>query len=1532
MKKAAITFAMMIMFVGTVMVSSASESQSYEKVWDSGVIISNPAFDVAVGDTDGDGNPDIIVSDHPTSDGAKIYVFENAGDDSYQLVWNSGTTFTMPLCYMEIGDQDSDGKLEIIAVESSGTRPYNGKIHVFENNGDNTYQEVWNSGVDLSGIEPSGLFLGEDADNDGKREIIIGTDYQCGDRKIRVYENTGDNTYQEVWNSGSALWDTVLEGAVGDTDGDGKKEIVVGSGDLDSQVHVFECNGDNSYELVSSLGTFNREIRAIIGDQDGDGKSEIIAGGENGVVHVFEHTGVTGVNTYTSVWNSGTMDGFIDVIATGDQDNDGNGEMIVPCGDGKAYLFENTGDNTYQEVWNSGSVMSGHIYRVATGDQDGDGKLEIIATSRADKKVYVFEGSSAQEASISSFSPQSGTLNPGSPTSSLVTVKNTGTSTRPYWVGLSYQKSDGTWYDVPPQKTNTLTPNSEQILTFDLTLDSDAPPGTYNASTAIWDDYDSNANLMLAPKYEQKNIEDAFNVQYLPIIDSFDTDLSKWINWSNNPYKDRFLDKTNAAVSDDQAAPDNKVLELVFPGKETCEDAASIAGPENGTNIESNQFVSYGWYKARIKAASSKKDEGVVTGFFTFWKKGNEFTDRSEIDFEIFGADPYTVLMTIWTFQQENVGFSKTTRTVNLTTGEIRQTPPGKENTYDLEDRETDQSKIIEGYDATSNYYEYGFDWKPDSVTFFIINTEGETIDLWKFQDQSHIPQHPAKLMFNVWHTNDWTPEDIPDAKNPPSEDAKLRIDWVQYNANALPIDAVSIDSFNPPSGYLNPGSPASSLVTVKNTGTSTRPYWVGLSYQKPDGTWYDVPPQKTDTLNPNGEQILTFNWNLPLDAPYGSYNASTAIWNGYNPSTKLMIKPKYGDSKNIEGAFKVSKPPAPEGVKSLEEYEDRIGEEGLLLENSNIQMWVPKRYEEHSRVIFQYLKVGYANLTSIFGGHDMPVKFSIEHYPLGSSYFEGGTYAEGTIRYSYINLEDNFPEWNDHQVPHMVGYYEEMAHCFANDLGLKGEVSVGFYETLGLMIGGETALRAACNEYTEKEINGELRTNRNYQKFSETTEYYLNHDTGEDGMKENIYLTQILAHIFKTEIVDIYGWIALSNAFSAIQSETYPLRNYHQNHTWGGFLNYLGQVTGSDFHPIFRAYGLPIVQWSGEQGYELDGVEVVDNHFIFRVRLFDRESNQPTNVTLHLYGDTSKQDSYSMSFVEGNSETGWVYEKTLEIQEPEGYEYAFSADDLNHTIFQAIGEPTVKRSIIDDIESTEMTISAFCPVDLLVIDPQGLTINEQLNEIPKASYKISDINGDGDSDDIVLIPDRKTGDYQITVIPETDAEPTDTYTLKVSAGDTTIVLAEDVTISEIPDQPYLIESTKTAIIQIIPATIRIEPETLNLKSNGEWITTYVELPEGHDVSNINVPTINLTNSSGDIITSVDLSAPATIGDYNGNGTSDLMVKFNRTVVVDYFGKIDIIDDGTGIDEEIELVIAGELTDGTIFEGIGQIRLIKRGK
>lgn len=373
-------------------------------------------------------------------------------------------------------------------------------------------------------------------------------------------------------------------------------------------------------------------------------------------------------------------------------------------------------------------------------------------------------------------------------------------------------------------------------------------------------------------------------------------------------------------------------------------------------------------------------------------------------------------------------------------------------------------------------------------------------------------------------------------------------------------------------------------------------------------------------------------------------------------------------------------KPPAPNGVQSLATYEDRIGEPGLLIEDPNLQIWVPERYEEHSRLIFEYLQSGYEVLQEMFGGHDMPVKFSVEHYPPDSPYGWGGTDARGTIRYGYSNLEDDSPEWHQYGVPHVAGYYEEMAHCFAYDLGLRGEVSVGYYETLGMMIGGETALRAAWNPYTQQGIDD------SYQVFAATTEYYLEHNTGEPDVPENIYLTRILAHIFKTEVVDVYGWEALSNAFAVIQS-SYPLRAYARDHTWGGFLEYLGNVTESDLHAVFGNYGLPVMQWTGEPGYESDGIELTweANRFRFRIKIFDREESQPIDVQLHLYKDSVASGTpLAMSFAGGNAQAGWIYEAEVEISEPGRYRYAFSANDGVHDVFQAVGEPTVKRFVLE--------------------------------------------------------------------------------------------------------------------------------------------------------------------------------------------------------------------------------------------------------
>lgn len=116
-----------------------------------------------------------------------------------------------------------------------------------------------------------------------------------------------------------------------------------------------------------------------------------------------------------------------------------------------------------------------------------------------------------------------------------------------------------------------------------------------------------------------------------------------------------------------------------------------------------------------------------------------------------------------------------------------------------------------------------------------------------------------------------------------------------------------------------------------------------------------------------------------------------------------------------------------------------------------------------------------------------------------------------------------------------------------------------------------------------------------------------------------------------------------------------------------------------------------------------------------------------------------------------------------------------------------------------------------------------------------------------------------------------------------------------------------------------IKAVVDVNPLTLNLQSSGKWTTAYIELPEGHDVANINVTTIKLNGT-----VSAELK-PTAIGDYDNDAIPDLMVKFDRAKVAEYILNSVIM---TGKSVTVTLTINGKLNDGTTFQGSGAIRII----
>lgn len=116
---------------------------------------------------------------------------------------------------------------------------------------------------------------------------------------------------------------------------------------------------------------------------------------------------------------------------------------------------------------------------------------------------------------------------------------------------------------------------------------------------------------------------------------------------------------------------------------------------------------------------------------------------------------------------------------------------------------------------------------------------------------------------------------------------------------------------------------------------------------------------------------------------------------------------------------------------------------------------------------------------------------------------------------------------------------------------------------------------------------------------------------------------------------------------------------------------------------------------------------------------------------------------------------------------------------------------------------------------------------------------------------------------------------------------------------------------------RLVMATVDIAPDTLNLKSRGQWITVYIELLEGYDVGDIDVSAVVLNDTIP--VSLLDVPAPAPvptkIGDYDNDGIPDLMVKFDRAMVESFIYNQRIRYD------EVTLTLTGNLFDGTPFEG-----------
>jgi hypothetical protein len=217
-------------------------------------------------------------------------------------------------------------------------------------------------------------------------------------------------------------------------------------------------------------------------------------------------------------------------------------------------------------------------------------------------------------------------------------------------------------------------------------------------------------------------------------------------------------------------------------------DPNDSAGAGRGPEIISNSFTHFGTYAARLKVPDPRAVQpnvGAVVGYFTYHM--DRVAGLSEIDFEWLIADPTIIYVGTWTGfdgQLKRIG-----RTINLAKGIIYNTVykeghDGQSSPLTGPQNQPEKISAIEGYDASSRFYTYGFDWYPDRIRWWIVDPKtGKKIVLWDYQgSQIGIPQNKTKYRMNFWHTNNWAVETNRSSIEKPTHPYELEVDWMSYD------------------------------------------------------------------------------------------------------------------------------------------------------------------------------------------------------------------------------------------------------------------------------------------------------------------------------------------------------------------------------------------------------------------------------------------------------------------------------------------------------------------------------------------------------------------------------------------------------------------------------------------------------------------------------------------------------------------------------------------------------------------------------